>query len=140
VHAEFDQRLHRLRDGGQDRDAYVLDEHVLGGRGAALHAVEDDRVGAGLDRERHVVIGPRSTDLHVDGDPPVGDLAEFLDLDLEVVGARPVGTPACASLVDPGRQVAHLRHPVGDLVAQQHPATARLRTLADHDLDGVGAP
>ena len=31
----------------QGRDAGVLDEHVLGGGGAALHAVDDDHVGAG---------------------------------------------------------------------------------------------
>ena len=40
----------------------------------------------------------------------------------------------------PLRQVAHLGHAVGDLLAQQHPAAARLGALADHDLDRVGAP
>ena len=39
----------------------------------------------------------------------------------------------------PSRQRAHLGHAVGDLVAEQHPAAARLRALADDDLDRVGA-
>ena len=56
VHAELLQRLDRLRDRGEDRDADVLDEHVLGGGGAALHAVEHDHVGARLDRQRDVVV------------------------------------------------------------------------------------
>jgi hypothetical protein len=47
--------------------------------------------------------------------------------------------PARAALVDALRQVAHLGHPVGDLLAEQHPAAARLRPLPDHDLDRVGA-
>ncbi len=66
VHAELHQRLDRLRDRGQDRDADVLDEHLLRGGGAALHAVEHDRVGAGLDRERDVVVGARRADLDED--------------------------------------------------------------------------
>ena len=117
----------------------MLDEHVLGGGGAALHAVEHDRVGAGLDRQGHVVVGAGRADLDVDRDPPVGDLAQLLDLDLQVVGAGPVGVPAGAALVDPLRQVAHLGHAIGDLVAEQHPAAARLGALADDDLDRVGA-
>ena len=62
-----------------------------------------------------------------------------LDLDLEVVGAGPVRVPAGAALVDPLRQVAHLGDAVGDLLAEQHAAAARLRALADDDLDRVGA-
>ncbi len=101
MHVELHQRLHRLRDRGQDRNTDVLDEHVLGGGGPALHAVQHDRVGAGLDRQRHVVVGPRSADLDVDRDPPVGDLAELLDLDLEIVRPGPVRVPAGAALIDP---------------------------------------
>jgi hypothetical protein len=44
-----------------------------------------------------------------------------------------------AALVDARGEVAHVGDPVGDLVAHQHPATARLRPLADDHLDGVGA-
>ena len=46
VHVQLLQRLDRLADRRQGRDADVLDEHVLGRAGAALHAVEHDRVGA----------------------------------------------------------------------------------------------
>ena len=126
-------------DGGERRDAGVLDEHLLRGGGAALHAVEHDHVGAGLDRERGVEVGPRGADLDVDRLLPVGDLAQLADLDLEVVGPGPVRVAAGAALVDPLRQVAHLGHAVGDLLAEQHAAAARLRALADDDLDRVRA-
>ena len=78
----------------------MLDEHVLRRRRAALHAVEHDDVGAGLHRQRRVVIGPRRADLDVDRLLPVGDLAQLLDLDLEIVRAGPVGMPAGRALVD----------------------------------------
>ena len=39
----------------------------------------------------------------------------------------------------PGGQVAHLGHAVGDLLAEQDPAAARLGALADDDLDRVRA-
>ena len=116
----------------------MLDEHVLRRRRAALHAVEHDHVGAGLHRQRDVVVGPRRADLDVDRLLPVGDLAQLLDLDLEVVGAGPVRMPAGAALVDALRQVAHLGDAVGDLLAEQHAAAAGLGALADDDLDGVG--
>jgi hypothetical protein len=80
-----------------------------------------------------------AADLDVDRLLPVGDLAQLADLDLEVVGAGPVRMAARAPLVDPLRQVAHLGHAVRDLLAEQHSAAARLRALADDDLDRVGA-
>ena len=83
--------------------------------------------------------GARRADLDEDRLLPVGDLAQLLDLDLEVVRAGPVRVPARAALVDPLRQVAHLGDAVGDLLADQHPAAAGLRALADDDLDRVGA-
>jgi hypothetical protein len=48
--------------------------------------------------------------------------------------------PGGAALVDAARQVAHLGHPVGDLVAEQHPAAAGLGALPDDHLDRVGGP
>ena len=88
------QRLHGLRDGGQRRDADVLDEHLLGGGGAALHAVDHDDVRTGVHGQFHVVVGAGGADLDVDRLLPVGDLAQFVDLDGQVVGAGPVRVPA----------------------------------------------
>ena len=42
------------------------------------------------------------------------------------------------ALVDALRQAAHLRHAVGNLLAQQHAAAAGLGALANHDFDGIG--
>ena len=116
----------------------MLDEDILGRRGAALHAVDDDHVRAGLHGELDVVVGAGGADLDEDRLLPVGDLAQLADLDLEIVGPGPVGMAAGAPLVDPLRQVAHLGDPVRDLVPEQHAAAARLRALADDDLDRVG--
>jgi hypothetical protein len=100
----------------------MLDEHVLRGGGAALHPVHHHHVRARLHGQRRVVVGPRAADLDVDRLLPVGDLAQLEDLDLEVVGPRPVRVPAGRPLVDPLGQVAHLGHAVADLLAEQHPA------------------
>ena len=139
VHAKVLQRLHRLRDAGQDRHADMFDEHVLRRRRAALHPVQHDDVRARLHRQSGVVIGPRATDLDVDRLFPIGDLAQFVDLDLKIVRPGPVGVTASGTLVDPLGQVAHVRDTVGNLLAQKHPAPARLRALADHHFDGIGA-
>ena len=138
MQAELLQRLRGLRDRRQRRDPDVLDEHLLGRRGAALHPVDHHDVGAGGDGELHVVVGAGGADLDVDRLLPVGDLAQLQDLDGEVVGAGPVGVPAGAALVDPRRERAHRGHPVADLLPEQHPAAAGLRALAEDDLDRVG--
>ena len=57
------QGLDRLTQSGQRRDAGVFDEDLLRGRRAALHAVEHDHVGAGLDGQLDVVEDARSADL-----------------------------------------------------------------------------
>ena len=119
MHPELLQRVHGEAHGRQRRDPDVLDEDVLGGRGPALHAVEHDDVRARLDRQRDVEVGARRADLDEDRLLPVGDLAQLLDLDLQVVGPGPVGVTARAALVDARRQVAHLRDAVGDLLAEQ---------------------
>ena len=41
------------------------------------------------------------------------------------------------SLIDPHRQSAHLRHTVGNFLAEQHPAAARLCALPDHHFDSI---
>ena len=116
----------------------MLDEHVLRRGGAALHAVEHHHVGAGLGCQRGVVIGARGTDLDVDRLLPIGDLAQFFDLDREVVRPGPVRVAAGGALIDAGGQAAHAGDALGDLLAEQHAAAAGLGALADDDLDGVG--
>ncbi len=137
VHPELLERLDGEWDRGQGGDADVLDEDVLGRCGSSLHAVDDDHVCTCFHRELDVVVGAGGADLDEDRLLPVGDLAELADLDLEIVGPRPVGMPAGAPLVDAFRQVAHRGHPVRDLVAEQHAAAAGLRALADDYLDRV---
>ena len=128
------------RTAGRVGTPGVLDEDVLGGRGAPLHPVHDHRVRPRLDREGDVVPDPRRPHLDVDRKLPVGDLPELLNLDLKVVRPRPVGVPAGASLVDPDRKVPHPRDPLGNLLPEQHAPAARLRPLPHHHLDGVARP
>src|SRR3990170_1472421 len=97
-------------------------------------------VGAGLHRKRRVVIRARGADLDVDRLVPIGDLPEFLDFDLEVVGAGPVRMAAGRALIDAGGEGAHLGHAVGDFLPEQHAAAAGLGALTDHDLNGIGTP
>ena len=55
AHVEILERLDRLAHRRERRDADVLDEHRLRRGGAALHAVDHDHVGAGMNRQLHVV-------------------------------------------------------------------------------------
>ncbi len=139
VHAEILQRLHGRANAGERRHADMLDEDFLRRRSTALHAIEHDDIGAGLHCKGRVVIGARTADLHVDRFFPVGDLAQFEDLDLKVVGAGPVGMTACRTLIDTLRQRSHLGDAVGNLLTEQHAAATGLGTLANDDLDCVAA-
>ena len=138
MHAEFSERLHCLRNRGQRRDADVFDEHLLGGGGTALHSVDDHDIGAGVYGEFHVVVRAGGANLDVDRLLPVGDLAQFVDLDGQVIGSGPIGVPAGRALVDALGQGAHTCHAFGDLLAQQHSATAWFCALAEDHLDRVG--
>ena len=73
--ADVAQGLGGHAHGRQSGDPGVLDEHVLGGRGAALHAVDHDDVCAGGHSQFHVVVDPGGADLDVDRDGPVAGLA-----------------------------------------------------------------
>ena len=103
AHADVAEGLGGHAHGGQGGDAGVLDEDVLGGRGAALHAVDHDDICAGGHGQLHVMVDPGGADFDVDRDGPVGGLAQLLDLDAQVVGADPVGVAAGRALVDAGR-------------------------------------
>src|SRR6516165_12392604 len=118
----------------------MLDKNLLRGAGAALHSVEHDDVGAGLDRELDIVTRPRRPDLDKDRLFPIGGLAQLGDLDRQIVGPGPIRMAAGAALVDPGRQGPHLSHPLGDLMTEQHAAATGLCSLADHYLDRLADP
>ena len=70
----------------------MLDEDILGGRGAALHAVDHDDVCASGHGKLYVIVDSGSPDLHIDRNRPLGGLPQLFDLDPQVVGAGdPVG-------------------------------------------------
>ena len=115
----------------------MFDKDLLGCRGAALHSVDDDDVRPGLDCQHGIEISPGSPYLDVDGFFPIGNLPQFPDLDRQVVRPGPVRVAAGAALVDPFRQVAHLRNPGADLLAQQHAASPRFGALAHHHFNGI---
>ncbi len=99
-HVQVFERIDGLTHRGQRRNAHVLDEGPLRGGRAALHAVDDDDVRAGMHGQLHVVEHARGAHLHVDGLFPVRDLAQFLDLDGQVVRPGPVRMTARRALVD----------------------------------------
>ena len=68
----------------------------------------------------------------------VGRLAELLDLDDQVVGAEEIGMPAGRALIDARREVAEPAISSETFEPKQQTAGARLRSLADGQLDGVG--
>ena len=94
MHVEILQGSHSFRYGGDGGNPHVLDEHVLGCSGAALHAVDHHGIGAGLDCQGCVVEGSGGAYLDEDRNLPVDDLAQLVDLDLEVVGTGPIGVAA----------------------------------------------
>ncbi len=96
--------------------------------------------GSHLGGHAHVVVDARGAELQLDRDLPVGRLADFLDLERQIVGPEPVRMTGRRALVDAGRQRAHFGHLVGHLLAHQMAAEADLAALADEELAGVGQP
>ena len=115
----------------------MLNEHVLRRRGSTLHAVDHDCVGPGLHRQCGVIVGPRRAALDVDRFLPVGDFAQFQNLDRQIVRTRPVRVAAGGTLVDSDRKRAHLGNAFGDLLAEQHSSPARLCALPHDHLDCI---
>ena len=134
------QGFHRQTGRRQGRNADMLDEHLLGGGGSALHTVHHHHIRPRLGRQLGVVERPASADLDIDRHFPVGDFPQFLNLDFEVVGPGPVRVPAGAALVDAFGQIAHLCHPPGDFLPQQHAAATGFGALPHDDFDGIGDP
>ena len=133
------ERLHRLAHRCQCRHPDVFNEHRLGCGGSALHAVHNHHVGPGNGCQLHIVEGAGGTHLHINRLFPIGDLAQFPDLDHQVIRPGPVWMAAGRALVHPFGQVPHARHPRVDLLPEQHATPPRLGALPDDDLDRVGA-
>ena len=116
----------------------LLGRDVRACAGPALRAVEVDDVRPALRRHAHVVVDARGAELQLDRDLVVGRLADLLHLQREVVRAEPVRVPRGRALVDPGRERAHLRDLLGDLLAHEVAAEPDLAALPDEELARVG--
>ena len=138
--AEVVEGLPRLADRGDAGDAGLLGREVRARAGGALHAVDVDAVRPGLDRHAHVVIDAGRAELELNRDLGVGSLADLVDLEREVVRPEPVRMARRRALVDAGRQRAHLRHLVGNLLAHQVAAEPDLAALADEELARIREP
>jgi hypothetical protein len=75
VHVQLLEGIHGETRRRERRNADVLDEDVLRRGGSALHPVDDDHIGPGLDCQLYVVVSARRADLDEDRLLPVGDLA-----------------------------------------------------------------
>ena len=139
MHAKFLQSLNRRPDAGKRGLANVFNEDLLRGRCAALHAVHHNHIGAGFHRQCGIVIGSRPADFYVDGNPPIGNFAQFSNFNFKVIRASPVWMAAGGALVNAFWQAAHFCHAVGNLLAQQHAAAPGLCSLANHHFHGVRA-
>ena len=138
-HVQVFQCVHRLAQRCQRRDADVFNETGLRRCGAALHAIDHDHVGTGVDRQLDVVEGTGRAHFHVNRFFPIGDFTQLVDLDGQVIRAGPVRLAAGGTLVHALGQGAHFGHARVDLLAQQHAAAAGFSALADHDFNRVGA-
>ena len=138
MHAHLLQSLYRLRNGRQNRNPDVFDEHFLSGCSAALHAVEHNHVSPGFYRQLDVVVRSARADFHVDRFFPIGDFPDLGNFDRQVIRPGPVRVTAGAALVDTNRQGAHAGHAFGDFHAQQHTAATGFGALPQDDFNGVG--
>src|SRR5262245_27323028 len=118
----------------------MLDEDLLSSSCSSLHSINDDRIGASLDCQLHVVANTCGAELDVDRNAPVGDLAKLGDLNRKVIGAHPVGMAASRSLVNPLRKCPHSSNPLANLQPEEHTSSTRFSALTDHHLDGIGFP
>ena len=118
----------------------MLYEDVLCRGGPALHPVDDNDVRPRFHGQRSIVVWPSRAALHVNRFFPSRYFTQLLYLDRQIVGPRPIGMPASRSLIDSFRQRPHVRDALGDLLAEQHAASARLCSLPDNDFDRISLP
>ena len=69
----------------------MFDKDILCGGCPALHAVKDNDISPGLDRQGGIKIRAGATDFNVDWLFPVGDFAQFENLDFKIIRPGPVG-------------------------------------------------
>src|SRR5689334_14448365 len=131
------QRPACLRNGRHQRDAGLLRGDVRSRAGAALRAVQVDGVRTAFGSHPDVVVDAGGAQLELDRYLVVGRLADFLDLQRQVVWPEPVRVARRAPLVDAGWQRAHLGDLLGDLLPHQVTAEANLAALPDEELHPV---
>ena len=102
--AELVDRAARLADRRDARHAGVFGRDMRAGARAAFHGVDVDRIRIALHRHADVVIDARRAELQLDRNLVVGGLADFLDLERQIVGPQPVGMAGRRALVDAGGQ------------------------------------
>ena len=92
--AQIVDRPTSLPDRGHAGHAGVLGRQVRAGAGAALHAVDVDRVRVAFHRHADIVIDAGGAELELNRDLPVGCLPDFENLQRQIVGPQPVGMPS----------------------------------------------
>ena len=137
-HAAIVDCLARRADCGNRRNAGVVEQKLGRCPGAALGSVDHNDIDTALGGDGDIVARPRRPHLQHDRDLIVGRLAQFLDLDLHVVGAEKIWMPHGRALIDALRQGAHFGNTVGHLHAEQQSTGAGLGPLPDHEFDGIG--
>ena len=116
----------------------MLYEDILGGTGATLHAINDDYIRTGSDSQFDVIESPSCSELDIDGLLPVRGLAEFTDLDRQVIRSCPVRVARSRTLVNAGREGSHRGDAFTNFLSEQHASSTRFCPLAYHDLDCIG--
>jgi len=77
----------------------MLNEHFLCCGRATLHPVKDYDISTGFDRKGNVIIWACATDFDKDRLFPIGDLAQFLNFNFQIIRAGPVRVATGRTLV-----------------------------------------
>ena len=137
VHIKVLQGTHSLADTGQNGLSDMFDKHILRCRGAALHTVQHNNIGTGLDRQCGIEIRARPTHFDIDRHTPSGDFTQFKDFNFQIIRPGPVRMTTGRPLVNAFWQVTHLCHAIRNFLSQQHAAATGLCPLANDDFNGV---
>ena len=138
VHPQILQRFYRRANAGQSGQADMFDKHILRGRCATLHPVNHHNICPRFHSKRCIKIRAGCAYLYVNRYFPLGNLAQFDQLDFKIVGAGPIRVPAGRALIDALWQIAHIGHAVRYFLAQKHSATAGFCPLPNHHFNRIG--